>query len=186
MKIFSKRTDPEVIRLLNNGGIGVIRTDTLYGIVARADNEKAVERLYTVRQRDLNKASIVLIAGIDQIWEKTEAESRRDILDQYWPGPVSIILPVSEKSPMHVHRGVGSIAFRVPADESLRELLLATGPLIAPSANTQGEPPADSIQKAQHYFGEMVDFYVDSGVSENIEPSRLLRIEPDGTITRLR
>lgn len=164
----------------------MIRTDTLYGIVARANDEAAVERLYAVRKRDLNKASIVLIANISQIWEAEEAQSRQDILQKFWPGPVSIILPVHAKSPLHVHRGLNSIAFRVPNDKELQELLTATGPLIAPSANPEGEPPASSIGQAVGYFGEMVDFYVNSGECKNVQPSKLIRIEPDGSLQRLR
>jgi L-threonylcarbamoyladenylate synthase len=186
VKIFKERTNPEVISILNNGGIGIIGTDTLYGIVARANDASAVERLYTVRKRDPNKACIVLIADPGQIWDKEEAEKRKDILEEHWPGPVSIILPASEKSPFHVHRGVGSIAFRVPADDNLRQLLFATGPLVAPSANPEGEIPADSVHQAIRYFGEMVDFYVDSGVCQNVSPSRLIRVEPDGSLIRLR
>lgn len=75
----------------------------------------------------------------------------------------------------------------MPADEGLRELLRQTGPLIAPSANPEGAPPARTISEAEAYFGDGVDIYVDGGeVPLDINPSRLLRLHKDGSKEWLR
>ena len=163
-----------------------MRTDTLYGIVARADDKQAVERVYGVRHRESKKASIVLIANDRQIWNQSAVQVNKAVLDQFWPGPVSIILPAGSESPSHIYRGENSIAFRIPADEELRDLLSATGPLIAPSANIEGEPPAKTIEEAYEYFGDYVEFYVDSGVCENTAPSKIIKIQEDGELLQLR
>lgn len=185
MNYFYNRLDPDIVELLKNGSVGVLRTDTLYGIVASAANHSAVERVYAARKRDKGKASIILIADESQLLSPVP-EHAKTILRDNWPGPVSIILPVDASVPEWLHRGTGGLAYRVPDDEQLREFLSKTGPLIAPSANLEGQPPARSVAEAVHYFGDSVDFYVDGGICKNIQPSKLIRVEPGGEVVQLR
>ena len=81
---------------LNAGGIAVIPTDTIYGIVARALDKKAVERLYKVRQRNPKKPCIILISAISYLkkFGITFDFLTLRLLDLLWPGPVSIVLPL--------------------------------------------------------------------------------------------
>ncbi|NUQ57634.1 MAG: Sua5/YciO/YrdC/YwlC family protein, partial [Candidatus Paceibacter sp.] len=72
-------------------------------------------------------------------------------------------------------------AFRLPNDEYLRDLISQTGPLVAPSANLEGMPPATTIDAAEKYFGDKVDFYLDGGKAES-SPSKLIKIEGDKII----
>jgi L-threonylcarbamoyladenylate synthase len=186
MRVFSELTETRVIDLLRHGAIGVIPTDTIYGLVCLASNYEAVERLYRTRPRDPAKACIILIASIDQITDQQYLTSKHQgLMAKYWPGPVSIILPASERTPRFVHRGENAVAYRMPANEALRELLSATGPLIAPSANPEGLEPAATLTEAQYYFGEHVDFYVDGGTMHSHIPSTLVGIK-DNKIEVLR
>jgi len=185
VKIYDERLHPEVVDCLRNGGVGVIRTDTLYGLVASVLSKKAVERVYKLRHRDSRKACIVLIADESHLPAAPPFYAEQ-VIRHSWPGPVSIILPINDAVPEWIHRGTGGLAMRVPADAELRELLLKTGPLIAPSANHEGQPPAETISEAQAYFGDEVDFYVNSGPVMHHSPSKLLRPLADGTIERLR
>src|SRR5204863_149383 len=66
----------------------------------------------------------------------------------------------------YLHRGTNTLALRLPKDESLQNLLKKTGPLIAPSANVEGLPPAKNITDAKKYFGDGVDLYIDGGEIE--------------------
>ena len=84
----------------------------------------------------------------------------------------------------YLHRGTKTLAFRIPKAAWLRKLLQETGPLIAPSANFEGEPPALTIRAAKKYFGENVDFYADAGRLVS-KPSTLIKIER-GKVTVLR
>jgi len=171
MKKFTERHIPEVAHLLVKGGIGVIKTDTLYGIVASATDENAVERVYAVRKRDSHKPVILLIADHTQVFDGPQGKLAT-FAGEHWPGAVSIIIP-SPSAPLYLTRGGNTLAYRVPADTELRRLLYLTGPLIAPSANLQGEPPARTIDQAEAYFGDAVDFYVDSGEVGDVSPSQL-------------
>lgn len=174
MQPFSDR----IVEQLKSGAIGVIPTDTLYGLVCCASNESSVERVYAVRDRDANKSCIILIADVDQLglFDIVPSEREREYLNRVWPGKVSVVLPVSEASFAYLRRGESSLAFRLPDDEALRDLIRKTGPLIAPSANPQGMEPATTIEKARAYFGDRADFYVDGGTLRS-EPSTLIRFE---------
>lgn len=184
MTVFTSVNDPEITRILMAGGIGVLRTDTLYGIVALASSEAAVRRIYELKGRDDHKSPIVLIDSIDQIHDRL-SEPHRSYVETVWPGPVSVIVP-SRLAPTWLRRGNDSVAYRMPQADDLRGLIRTTGPLIAPSANPQGMQPAMNIREARYYFGDKVDFYVDGGQVDDPQPSRLLRLEPDGEVTRLR
>jgi len=164
----------EIAAIVHRGGIGVLRTDTLYGIVAQAKNEKAVERVYRAKTRTPSKSPIVLIASPDDMFD-TYDRSTYLRLKELWPGRNSIILPSTE-APFWIRRDNGSVAYRVPDDPELRNFLMQTGPLIAPSANIEGEAPAMSIKQAEAYFGTTVDFYVDGGTVMDASPSRLYRM----------
>ena len=180
----SHTTDPtkqshtaDAIRSFREGGVVVLPTDTVYGIVASALHPAAVERVLQLRQRDLHKAVIVLISDIQELTQFSvhPDESARAFLKSVWPGKVSVVLPTADPARwVHVHRGTGSIAFRIPSDEPLRDLLRHTGPLIAPSANIAGEPAATSIEEARQYFGDRVDLYIDGGRHDG-PPSTLVR-----------
>ena len=168
--------------MLLSGGIGVIRTDTLYGLVASAGNQVAVERVYALKSRDEKKSPIVLMGSVDQLFDAVDTPS---MFESYWPGKVSIILP-STDSPSWIQRDNRSVAYRLPDNSGLQHLLKTTGPLIAPSANPEGQTPASTINDAVAYFGDAVDFYVDGGTVTNNEPSKLIRFLKNGAVEVLR
>ena len=97
------------------------------------------------------------------------------VLNVCWPGPVSIILPCTAEKWAHLHKGKGTLAFRCPRDMWLSEILRETGPLVAPSANPEGENPAKTIEEAQNYFGDSVKCYINDGNREG-EASTLIKI----------
>lgn len=184
MKVFTSVNDPEIVRILKAGGIGIIRTDTLYGLVGRADDQVAVQRIYDLKHRDEAKSPIVLIGLPSQVYDEPNEQAKR-VIDGSWPGKISIILP-SEKAPEWIRRGNASVAYRLPDDVALRQLLRNTGPLVAPSANPEGEDPAMDIHQAAAYFGSGVDFYVDGGTVTDTNPSQLIRVTQSGQTERLR
>lgn len=186
MKIFRSRIDPELVALLQAGGIAVVRTDTLYGLVARADDEQAVERVYMAKQRDPSKGCIVLVADESMLYDQPPTIDD-PILSQVWPGPVSVVLPSPSAPDWLLRVGDDTLAYRCPADAELRALVAQTGPLIAPSANPEGLLPAGNIEQAIAYFGDAVDAYIDSGdVPAGVAASQLIVITQDGTVQRLR
>lgn len=174
--MFASLTDPALVRCLNQGGVVVIPTDTLYGVVARAADEEAVQRVYRVRGRAPSKPCIILVgdrADItdNQLW----TSEHKKLADAYWPGPLSLVAP-TKQTRTYLHRGTHTLAYRVPARDDLRQLLAQTGPLIAPSANTEGSPPATTLTEAQAYFGDYIDGYVDGGTMTGHAPSTVVAV----------
>lgn len=177
-------TSPDIIRLLGDGAIGILPTDTIYGIVAFAGDQKAVSRLYKAKHRD-GKPGTIIAASVQQLEELGIAKSDLDKVKSLWPGPISVVLPANS-SLAYIHQGKESLAVRVTANETLRNLLLQTGPLLTSSANMPGEPPAKTIEEARHYFAATVDFYVDGGFMTNAAPSTVIKLEANGAKTVLR
>lgn len=162
-------------------------TDTIYGIVASALNPGAIERVYRIRGRDAGKPCIVLLADMaDLIRFGIDPDvTTRQRLSEVWPGPVSVVLPCPGLECEYLHRGTGTIAFRVPDDPGLRTFLASAGPVIAPSANPVGERPAETADEARRYFSDRTDFLVDGGRCSG-EPSAVVRLGDDGCWSVLR
>lgn len=154
-----------IAKVIKNDGVGVILTDTLYGIIGSAFSKKVVERIYELKGRDENKPFIVLISDITDLkkFGIKITSAQKIFLSKVWPGPVSVILPCKNKKFEYLHRGTKSLAFRLPKKKKLQTLLKKTGPLVAPSANPQGLPPAETITQAKKYFGSKIDFSVSGG-----------------------
>lgn len=173
MVVYTDTLD-DVTFLLKEGAVGVMRTDTLYGIVASALNEQAVERIYTLKGRTPTKPPIILVSDVKQMLTPNN-EQTLAILNTMWPGKNSVIVPASD-APKWLVRSGDSLAYRMPDDVLLRAFLATTGPLVAPSANPEGAHPAMTIDEAKAYFGDLVDFYVDGGAVVDDSPSRLYRL----------
>lgn len=177
MQRFTSLSDPALVALIRNGAVGVMPTDTVYGLVCRAADTAAVARLYELKQRE-NKPGPIIAAKLQQLIDIGIRARYLKAVEQYWPNPLSVVIPCGEDL-HYLHQGQHSLAVRIPADESVRELLAQTGALLTSSANAPGEPTATNISEAEAYFGDQVDFYVDGGDIMNPVPSTVIRIVDD-------
>ena len=160
------------------GAIGVIPTDTLYGVVARAEDKQAVARLYELKSRE-GKPGTLVAANLEQLESLGLKRRYLKAVEQFWPGAVSVVIPATDPELAYLHQGRLSLAVRIPDDSKLLKLLEQTGPLVTSSANQPGEDPAATIEKARQYFGDDVDFYIDGGDLAGREPSTVIRIIDD-------
>jgi L-threonylcarbamoyladenylate synthase len=165
-------------QLLKPGTIGVIPTDTVYGVVARAADKAAVARLYELKSRE-NKPGTLIAASLEQLEEVGLKHRYVKAVEQYWPGAVSVIIPAADPALKYLHQGKMSLAVRLPDDKKLQALLKTTGALLTSSANDPGQPVATTIDQAKQYFGDKVDFYEDGGDLSGREPSTVIRIVDD-------
>lgn len=177
----------KLIDTIKSGGIAVIPTDTIYGIVGSALNPKTVEEIYKLRKRSSSKPFIILISAIRDL-EKFGIKltvKQKEFLKKIWPNPVSVVLVCKEEKFKYLHRGANSLAFRIPKDNELLKLLKDVGPLVAPSANFEGEKPSETLENAKEYFSGSVSFYVDGGQIKS-QPSTLISLDNDGEFKVLR
>jgi len=160
--------------LLKEGAIGVIPTDTIYGLCGSALKKEVVEKIYQLRKRDPRKPMIVLISSFDDLHRlgiKLESWQKK-FLNKFWPGKVSVVLKCPSKKFEYLHRGTKTLALRLPKDKKLIRLLKISGPLVAPSANWEGKKPAVNLREAKKYFRDQV-FYYGQGERRK-KPSRLI------------
>lgn len=170
----------------NTTKIFILPTDTLYGVCASTFNKRSVQKIYDLKGRDENKPFIILISKIPDLdkfgIQKDLIKKHKKFLYSVWPGKVSVILPLSKsaiKKYTYLHRGTNKLAFRLPRKKIIQTYIKKYGPLVAPSANTQGKKPAENIKEARQYFGDSVDMYVSGGRLAG-KPSTILEITTQG------
>jgi L-threonylcarbamoyladenylate synthase len=161
----------------NAGTIGIIPTDTVYGLAARASDQEAVKRLYALKDRE-SKPGTVIASSIEQLVDLGLKRRYLKAVEDYWPAPLSVIIPCGPEL-SYLHLGKSGLAVRLPNNQELISLLEKVGPLLTSSANLPGETPASTIEVAQQYFKDKVDFYVDGGNLGSHEPSTIVRIVDD-------
>lgn len=176
-EVFTSLTDPKLAVLLKGGAVGILPTDTVYGLVCRAADKRAVERLYSLKKRE-NKPGTVIAASIEQLVELGVKSRYLKAVEQFWPNRISVVIP-SEQELAYLHLGLGSLAVRIPNNAGLQALLVKTGPLLTTSANPPGQPVSDTVSEAQAYFDDNVDFYANGGVLSGQQPSTVIRILDD-------
>lgn len=171
----------KIIELLKTGKIGVIPTDTIYGIVGFALSPATVESIYKLRRRSTDKPLIILISNLNDLnhFNIVLTEKQRSFLRKNWPNPLSVVLTCLDEKFFYLHRGQKSLAFRIPKDKKLLKILTMVRPLVAPSANFEGEKPSETINEAKKYFGDRLSFYVDGGKLEST-PSTIITLSKDG------
>lgn len=169
---------------INHGGIGVVPTDTVYGLIASAKNQTATLRLYNLKKRE-NKPGTIIASSIEQLIELGLPSTEIIRATKYWPGQVSVVISASPQLD-YLTQSKGDIAVRLVANIKLREILDQTGPLISSSANDPGKPTATTIQDAEKYFGSRVDFYIDGGDLSGRLASTIIRINDDESVEVLR
>jgi L-threonylcarbamoyladenylate synthase len=174
----------KITNALSDGGVAVVRSDTVYGIVALAANEAAVEKVYDVKHRSLEKQCIILHS--ENSFSKLKYADLIKKYSQQAATPTTIIVPATHE-PAWILRGGNTIAYRVVHEPFLSSVIDAVGPVIAPSANPEGLAPARSIQEARNYFGQNVECYIDGGiVPEFVHPSTILQLSESGEVTVIR
>ena len=182
-QLFTSVTDKKLATLLHGGAIGVLPTDTVYGLVS-VIAPQPIERLYATKPRQ-SHAGTIIAASVDDLIALGLDETALQHVSHLWPAPLSVVI-AAQHIPEFLREECGSLAVRIPEDEVLRSLLRETGPLMTTSANKHGGKTAATIAEAQRIFGDSVDFYVDGGDLSNRPPSTIITVDAHGVITVLR
>jgi len=169
-----------VIQTLQRGGLVAFPTDTVYGIGASAFDGGAVARIYEAKGRREDHPVPVLVAGpedLDRLAASIPTGVRR-LMDVFWPGPLTIIVPKRPDVPEEVSRA-GTVGLRAPAHPVALDLLRAAGPLATSSANRSGEPPPTDPTEVLSALGGRVDLLVDGGEAPGGVPSTVVDCSRD-------
>ncbi|MDM7861504.1 L-threonylcarbamoyladenylate synthase [Alteromonas sp. ASW11-36] len=152
--------------ILKAGGTVAVPTETVYGLAADAQNPTAVNKIFTAKQRPNNHPLIVHIHDIAQLSQicSSVPEVALELAEQFWPGPLTLILPKHPSMPDEVTGGMTTIGVRMPAHPVLRKIL-AEGDLVvaAPSANPHKQLSPTSAQQVLESLAGRIDAVVDGG-----------------------
>lgn len=170
----------EPAKMIKEGGIVIFRTETVYGIGTNGLNEKAVQQLYEVKQRPLNKPISLLVNSIDMIEEiaKDITDIEYELIKEFFPGPLTIILKKKDIVPNILTANQDTVGIRMPANKIALKLVDYAGvPIATPSANISGRPSGTNIKDIMEDFDGKVDYFVDGGPSKIGRASTIVKIE---------
>lgn len=156
----------EAADIIKNGGIVAIPTETVYGLAASAYDENAVKKIFDAKGRPQDNPLIVHICELSQLYEVAAAvpKNAEKLVKKFMPGPLTIILPKSERVPDIVTAGLENVAVRMPLHETAREFIKQCGvPLAAPSANISGSPSPTSAQHVYDDLNGKIPLIIDGG-----------------------
>ena len=140
----------------------VLPTDTVYGIGTRPDDAAATSRLFDAKRRPRDLELPVLVPSIDAAQHVGRVDDRgRALMDAFWPGPLTIVIPRAEVSlSWDLGGDPQTVGIRCPRHLMARALLERTGPMAVTSANISGRPPPSTCDELVETFGEAVDVYL--------------------------
>jgi L-threonylcarbamoyladenylate synthase len=165
------------VEIIENGGIIVFPTDTVYGIGCNPYNENAVKKIYEIKSREKIKSLPVLAYSIDIVKQIVIIdEFTEKIIKKYWPGPLTLILKLKDQKLKKSLNLEDKIAVRIPNSECTLKLLNKCSLLVGTSANVSGESsftnPQEGVKNVKNY-----DVFVDGGTITSKGESTIIEIE---------
>ncbi len=186
-----KATDENIERaadIIRSGGLVSFPTETVYGLGADAMDPVAVARIFRVKGRPVFDPLIVHLGDLNDLEAVASGISPVSwrLAERFWPGPLTLVLPKSERVPDIVTSGLSTVACRVPSHPVARKLIRLSGRLIAaPSANPFGYLSPTRAEHVENQLGGKVEMILDGGPSPVGIESTIIKIEDEG-ITLLR
>ena len=159
-------TPEDAARILQNGGIVAIPTETVYGLAGNAYDAKALAKIFEAKKRPHFDPLIVHIAALEELSHVASEipEMAKKLAEAYWPGPLTLVLPKTERIPELATSGLPTVAVRFPSHPIAQQIIrLAKVPLAAPSANLFQHVSPTSAEHVAEQLGELIDGIVDGG-----------------------
>ena len=153
--VLSLKSARELAGHLRGGGAALLPTDTLPALAASPDH---AAQIWTLKQRPQDKPLILMAAEADQLLALTSATVRTDaepLARRFWPGALTLVLPVEGHLTQSLNPGQATLGMRVPDCQATRALLMQSGPLATTSANPSGQPPSQSAEEAAVAFPDL-------------------------------
>lgn len=167
------------IKILKKGKILVVPTDTVYGICSDATNEKAVEKIFRIKNRDKNNPLNILVSSIDMAKKYTKNFNKiaETLANKFWPGALTMVFEKNDLIPKIVTANKETIGVRIPDNEVTLNIINELNlPIACPSANISGRPSGTVIEDIKSDFKDNVDIYIDCGPSKIGIESTIVKI----------
>lgn len=169
-----------VVEILKSGGIVMHPTETCYGLAVDVFNEEALKKLYKVKKMALDKPVSILVDGLGMAQEYgVFSEKAFELAQNYWPGPLSIMLPRKRNLPDYLNPGSEYVSIRCSSDDFCVKMVKEFGrPVTTTSANVAGQPQLYKVDKGQKFLNG-VDFIIDGGEISQNRPSTIVKVDGD-------
>ncbi|MCO6541934.1 MAG: threonylcarbamoyl-AMP synthase [Lactobacillus sp.] len=166
--ILSPNNVQQAAKWLNEGKLVAFPTETVYGLGADATNSQAAQSVYLAKGRPSDNPLIVHVNGPKMVWQYADIQQKdtaMKLMDAFWPGPLTIILPIKAgKLSKTVTGGLDTVAFRMPDNETTLQLIsLLDKPIVGPSANTSGKPSPTLAEHVYHDLNGKITAILDDG-----------------------
>ena len=174
---------------IQQGELVVFPTETVYGLGANALDDRAVKRIFDAKNRPADNPLIVHVSSVEMVENvaKNISDMEKKIMNKFWPGPISIILPKKDEVPTSVTAGLDTVSVRMPNNNIAYELIKKAGvPIAAPSANVSGKPSGTCIEDIYDELNNNVAYFLDGGECEIGIESTVVKVEGEDTIRILR
>lgn len=191
IKVNDKITEDQLKEIkgaFDDGNLVVFPTETVYGLGADGLNPDALKKVYEAKNRPGDNPLILHIANMNQLDEivKDVSDEAKNMMDMFWPGPLTLIMQRTEKVPYEVTAGLETVAVRMPSHEIARDILgYCNKPIAAPSANISGKPSTTSFKRVFEDLDGKVEIIIDGGnasvgiestvVDTTVNPPMILR-----------
>lgn len=162
----------QVSKVINDGGVVIAPTDTVYGILADAFDVKAINKIYEIKKREREKPLLILIKDIKYCKRFSEMEVP-EIVKKNVPGELTFIMPLTDDLKYNFTYLKSTVALRIPKDDFISEILKNTPPIVAPSANPSGYGVIYDGNELVKMYKDKVDLIVNKGIIEQKTPSTL-------------
>ena len=178
MKVDCNTTGIEkTFQVIENGGIAIFPTDTVYGLGCNPYNSSAVEKIYEIKSREKIKSLPVLAYSLEIVKEITCVDSFTEkIIEMYWPGPLTLILKLTDQKLKKSLKLDDKIAIRIPDSECALKLLKKCNLLVGTSANISGNKsfmdPDECVKNIKNY-----DIFLNGGTITSKGESTIVEIE---------
>lgn len=172
----------EAAEILKNGGLVAFPTETVYGLGANGLDEKACKRIYEAKGRPSDNPLILTIGDLDGLYKIVGkvTENAKKIIDVFWPGPITLVLPKADCVPETVTGGLDTVAVRYPSNKIARELIKIAGiPVAAPSANSSGKPSPTRASHVEFDLNGKIEMIIDGGAADWGLESTILDVSED-------
>lgn len=176
----------EIVKEINQGGVIICPTDTVYGFLARAENKKAVDKIFKIKKRPKTKPLAVFVKDIKIAKSLAEIDARQEkVLKKKWPGKYTFIL--QRKKGIKIYdKAKNTIALRIPKYKFLNDLLKKINkPLVQTSVNISNNPPLSKISDIIEQFSKFDILIIEGGNFKKSKPSKIIDLS-QGKIKILR
>lgn len=177
----------EAAQVIKGGGLVAFPTETVYGLGADALNPSAVVKIFEAKERPFFDPLIVHIADVAELERLCfcVSEKAKALIERFWPGPLTVVLPKREVVPDIVTAGLNTVAVRMPSHPVALELIRESGtPIAAPSANRFGHLSPTEPEHVLTQLGERIDILIDGGRCPVGVESTIIDLTEEPTLLR--